>query len=347
MGGVYCERRPSCCQPQSNMPADLVAQEDDCVELYSHQTVSVQNGRFEYEDSELSCVGRGSYGIVFRGVEIDTGRSVAVKKVARHSVKPDELKAMKALQSRYLVGLIDICNRDVETTYLVMELCDTDLDRHLKNVSTNGSLNDANFKILLEHIARGYQALYEQKVVHRDIKPQNILLQYAHESKRIVAAKITDFGISRVLEEDGNECSDPQLSNVAGTLYYMAPEVGANLLRTCHYDHQVDMWSIGCVLFQCLTGEIPFDECSLCRLFLYAAGGNYDAYDPPEFPSEKRVSNEIESLVWSLLDLDSSKRATPASFYKTGLSITGADTLSEGYTSLDDDCSSNTSRDSA
>uniref|UniRef100_A0A1I7YZ60 Protein kinase domain-containing protein n=1 Tax=Steinernema glaseri TaxID=37863 RepID=A0A1I7YZ60_9BILA len=345
MGGVYCERRPSCCQPQSNMPADLAAHENDCAQLYSNKTVSVRNGRFAYEDSELSCVGHGSYGIVFRGVEVDTGHAVAVKKVARSSVKPDELKAMKALQSRYLVGLIDICNRDVETTYLVMELCDTDLDRHLKNVSVNGSLNDANFKTLLEHIARGYQALYEQKIVHRDIKPQNILLQYANGSGRISAAKITDFGISRVLE-DGNDI-DRQLSNVAGTLYYMAPEVGANLLKTCHYDHQVDMWSIGCVLYQCLTGEIPFDERSLCRLFLYAAGGNYDAYDPPVFPSDKCVSKEIEALVWSLLDVDSTKRATPAQFYKLGLSLSGNDTLSEGYTSLDDDCSSNTSRDSA
>lgn len=111
------------------------------------------------------------------------------------------------------------------------------------------------FRIVVESIARGYLALYEKKIVHRDLKPQNILLCYERGSDdvspRIQIAKITDFGISRVLTDDGG-----QLCNVAGTLLYMAPEVGANLVTLSEYDSCADMWSVGCVFYQCISGKV-------------------------------------------------------------------------------------------
>lgn len=116
-------------------------------------------------------------------------------------------------------------------------------------------------RIVIDNIARGYDVLYDERIVHRDIKPQNILVQYKDcNSTEIRTAKIADFGISRVLEPDteNDDCAYAYLSNVAGTLAYMAPEVGANLLKTCQYDFQVDMWSIGCVLYQCISGQVSF-----------------------------------------------------------------------------------------
>ena len=73
-------------------------------------------------------------------------------------------------------------------------------------------------------------------------------------SGQISLAKITDFGVSRVLAREENE-GNHTLCNVAGTLPYMAPEVGANLLTMCEYDYSVDMWSIGCVIYQCHMGK--------------------------------------------------------------------------------------------
>lgn len=83
----------------------------------------------------------------------------------------------------------------------------------------------------------------------------------------------------------------------------------------CEYDHLADMWSIGCVIYQCHTGQMPFDECSLCRLFLHFAGGNYDAYDLPDLPDD--TSTSLRMLISSLLEIDRAKRATPQQFYNS------------------------------
>ncbi|CAI5455447.1 unnamed protein product [Caenorhabditis angaria] len=275
---------------------------------FSNRSITLDE-KYEYNDDFESMIGMGAFGAVFRGHQKDDKeQSVAVKRMLRVHVKENELKMIRDLKSEYLVGVLDICNFDELFCCLIMELCDCDLDHHMRTISERGILNPGNFRQLLDNIARGYKALYELKIVHRDIKPQNILISYLDESKQIACARITDFGISRTLEDDGTE-----LCNVAGTLFYMAPEVGANLLKTCQYDSKVDMWSIGCLLYQCVTGEVPFDECSLCRLFLYVAGENFEAYDPPELPNE--TNTEVSGIIQSLLQLDTSQRCTPTQFY--------------------------------
>uniref|UniRef100_A0A1I7SZE9 Protein kinase domain-containing protein n=1 Tax=Caenorhabditis tropicalis TaxID=1561998 RepID=A0A1I7SZE9_9PELO len=274
---------------------------------FTNKNITLED-KYEYNDSLDSMIGMGAFGAVFKGNVKDSDNLVAIKRMLKVHVKESELKMIKDLHSEYLVGVLDICNYDEYFCCLIMELCDCDLDHHMRNISEKGRLNPSNFRLLLDNIARGYKALYELKIVHRDIKPQNILITYTDASKQIACARITDFGIARTLDEEGEE-----LCNVAGTFYYMAPEVGANLLKTCQYDSKVDMWSIGCLLYQCVTGEVPFDECSLCKLFLYVAGANFDAYDPPELPVE--LSQEVSGIIQSLLQLDTTQRCTPTQFY--------------------------------
>lgn len=128
----------------------------------------------------------------------------------------------RSLNSTYLVGVLDICMLDDVTCCLIMELCDGDLEYHIKNNSNEGRLNNANlrlarnfwigyfwhfcdfspftaiwfhpFRLLIDNIARGYKGLFDLKIVHRDIKPQNILIKYLGKSKQLSSAKITDFG---------------------------------------------------------------------------------------------------------------------------------------------------------
>ncbi|KJH43656.1 kinase domain protein [Dictyocaulus viviparus] len=280
---------------------------------FTDQIVQLSGG-YTYHDSPSSLIGLGSFGIVYKGCNTNGDKKVAIKKMSKKHIKENELRVIRSLNSSYLVGVLDICMIDDVTCCLIMELCDGDLEYHMKNNSNNGRLNNGNLRLLIDNIARGYKGLFDLKIVHRDIKPQNILINYIGISKQLLSAKITDFGIARTLE---NEESD--LCNVAGTLFYMAPEVGANLLKTCQYDFKVDMWSIGCLLYQCITGEIPFNECCLCKLFLYTAGANYDAYDPPALP--ETTNEEICDIIHSLLEIDSSRRCTPVEFYDKATSF--------------------------
>lgn len=303
MGGARLENQAMGVTPEGIDANPLMPEHS-----FSNARITIDCDSYEYSDCSASCIGHGSFGHVFRGTDTTTGKLVAIKKLACVNVKPNELKVMKAVRSRFLVGLIDIFVDSTENMFIIMELCDIDLDQHLRYCTDNGSLSPTDLRLLIDNVVRGYMALFDCRIVHRDIKPQNILIKYGPFGRELEAAKITDFGISRILgEEEG------QLSNVAGTFYYMAPEVGANLLTTCEYDYEVDMWSLGCVFYQSITGEVPFDECSLCRLFLYTAGGNYDAYDKPVLPEE--TDRDLDQLVLSLLEIDSTKRTTPTALY--------------------------------
>uniref|UniRef100_A0A0N5BM02 Protein kinase domain-containing protein n=1 Tax=Strongyloides papillosus TaxID=174720 RepID=A0A0N5BM02_STREA len=277
--------------------------------VYSNQIITLKNNTYSYIQSLGNCLGQGSYGRVFKGTtnNLLKNKGVAIKEMLSVFVNENEMNIMKAVSSEFLVKLVDIyqdCN--FFKTYLIMELCDSDLLQFLK---VNNVLCTNNLRTVIDNIVRGYYVLYENKIVHRDIKPQNILIMTDNTSNNIVSAKITDFGISRVMEikEDGS--GDLELSNVAGTLHYMAPEVGVNLLHVSMYNYPVDVWSMGCVFYECLMGKIPFDEKDICRLILYAAGNNYDGYEKPSF--EDNLYHDYQDLINQMLEINYKDRITP------------------------------------
>ncbi|VDM76320.1 unnamed protein product [Strongylus vulgaris] len=253
---------------------------------FTNENVHLSNG-YTYHDSLTSLIGLGSFGVVYKGYNEDDNNKVS------ENYYHDQVHANGTRQVAQL-EFPKACPFQVAIKKMSRV--------HVKE-------NELKvIRLLIDNIARGYKDLFDLKIVHRDIKPQNILIKYVGKSKQLSSAKITDFGIARTLDTEESD-----LCNVAGTLFYMAPEVGANLLKTCQYDSKVDMWSIGCLLYQCVTGEIPFDECCLCKLFLYTAGANYDAYDPPALP--ETTNEEIGEIIHSLLEIDSSRRCTPVQFY--------------------------------
>lgn len=188
-------------------------------------------GTYIFRRSPENYLGEGGFGYVYKGYNsLHPHQQVAIKTIASNQLKSRELKVLSAVKSDYLVKLLRIYSCG-EITYVVMELCDRDLGEHL---STYSKLNAKNLQLLADNLARGYQIFQTHKIVHRDIKPQNILLKYDGNPQEIRVAKFSDFGTSRQLD-----CDQTELSNVAGTLQYMAPEVGANLVATKLYDHSV------------------------------------------------------------------------------------------------------------
>lgn len=94
-----------------------------------------------FSDCITSCIGNGSFGFVYRGIESGTDKPVAIKKMPKLRMRPDEIKIMKAVKSNYLVGFIDTCiKNDEDIMYIIIELCDNDLDYHLKYHTVDGTL---------------------------------------------------------------------------------------------------------------------------------------------------------------------------------------------------------------
>lgn len=263
-------------------------------------------GDYRYDMNDI--LGEGGYCSVYRGIQISTGIQVALKHIPTEKVKQTELESIIKVQcSSYVVRILEIITTS-DITYMIMELCDIDLDQYIKSY---GKLNDANLDTVGKCLAQGYLILHENEIVHRDIKPHNILLKlksdYCTTDQPIIeVAKYADFGLSR------SSCKN-DMQNLAGTLFYMAPEVGANIVDARKYNGCADMWSLGVVLYECICGTLPLTEQQLCKLFLRAMEGNYFGYVPPSLPDNS--SDKFKFVISKLLALDPMSRLNPTEFH--------------------------------
>jgi serine/threonine-protein kinase ULK/ATG1 len=119
-------------------------------------------------------------------------------------------------------------------------------------LTVKGTLSEDTIRLFLIQLAGAMRALAKKGIVHRDLKPQNILLSHtcgkSLPSPANITLKIADFGFARFLQ-DGN-----MAATLCGSPMYMAPEV----IMSLQYDAKADLWSLGTIVFQCLTGKAPF-----------------------------------------------------------------------------------------
>jgi hypothetical protein len=194
-------------------------------------------------------IGRGGMGIVYRGRDLQLDRPVAVKLVAsEHSSDAGvrsrferEARLMAAIDHPNVIPVYGAGEQDGHL-YLVMRYVDgTDLRRLL---AEQGRLDPVRAALIVEQVGRALDAAHERGLVHRDIKPANVLLSDDH-------AYLTDFGITRLIDERTRATDSGE---VVGTLDFISPEQ----LRGEETDARSDVYSLGCVLYACLTGEPPF-----------------------------------------------------------------------------------------
>ncbi|KAF8780423.1 hypothetical protein HU200_001542 [Digitaria exilis] len=196
-----------------------------------------------------TLVGKGSFAKVFRAAHRGTGARVAVKAIDRRRVEKrvhdgilKEREILRSIDHPNVLRLLDTIDT-ADVMYLVLEYCDGgDLDEFLLK---HGRLPVATAKDLMRQLAEGLKALRERNIVHRDLKPQNLLLSINGDA---IILKIGDFGFANGFRHEN------LAATICGSPYYMAPEIWQGK----DYDAKSDLWSVGVILFQLVTGKLPF-----------------------------------------------------------------------------------------
>jgi eukaryotic-like serine/threonine-protein kinase len=212
-------------------------------------------------------LGSGGYGSVFEGENRDLGKRVAIKLIAqRHSRSAEaiarfrrEARANAKIESANIVQVFDVGEDANAGLYMVMELLrGEDLRRKIDRA---GRLS-VEFAVDVAHqILAGLAKAHAVGVVHRDLKPANVFLHQpsgeADEDDPRVIAKLVDFGVAKLLDESAFADANPALTTAGktvGTPQYMSPEQVQGL----PFDHRGDLWSVGALLYEMLTGVPAF-----------------------------------------------------------------------------------------
>lgn len=202
-------------------------------------------------------IGRGGVGTVFAGVHTWTGRDVAVKMLhvqyAEERAVVDrfltEARAAAVLRHPNVVDVLDMGKDDDGAVYMVLEHLEGEsLARRLER---RKRLEPEEAAAIVLPVMDALADAHEQSIIHRDIKPENIFL--AIDGKRRSVPKLLDFGIAKVLAVGSARAT--RTGMVIGTPAYMSPEQADGMSEV---GPGADIWSIGVLLYECLTGTLPF-----------------------------------------------------------------------------------------
>ena len=207
-------------------------------------------------------IGRGGMGSVWRATRLDLGASVAIKVMHGHAADNPigverfarEAKAAAGLRSPHVVRIIDFGIDDAtHTPFMAMEMLEGEsLAQRLESVRR---LTPRHLSRVITEVARALSEAHAAGIVHRDLKPANIFLVENHDDELV---KLLDFGVAKAL---GGVAT--ATGHVLGTPYYMSPEQ-VNSLKDI--DHRADLWSLGVIASECLTGRKPFSGETLSEL---------------------------------------------------------------------------------
>lgn len=199
-------------------------------------------------------LGAGACGTVFLVHNYRTCGSFALKHIKKNQLmdcKSDktlnEAKIMKSLTHPCIVRMFDIYDTK-DSVYFTLELMKG--GELLSRIQQNSYLNEKTSKLFFYQMCHAIKYLHDRKITHRDLKPDNILLATTEE---FTLLKISDFGLSKLVRNNS------VLRTLCGTPLYVAPEVLVTDGKG-EYTEKVDIWSLGVVLFTCLSGTLPFAD---------------------------------------------------------------------------------------
>ncbi|MFF5208579.1 protein kinase [Streptosporangium sp. NPDC000396] len=244
----------------------------------------------------LGRIAAGGMGEVWRAKDELLGREVAVKLLRRHVAADPAFRARFRTEARITAGLSDPAIAQVfdygeadDVAYLVMELVSGESLATI--LARDGRLSVENTLDVIHQTAKGLHAAHSSGIIHRDIKPGNLLVTVTG------MIKITDFGIARALEA----ASVTQTGTVLGTVQYVSPEQASGVPLT----FATDIYSLGVVAYECLAGRAPFVSETPVAVALMHIGET-----PPPLPAS--VPPAVRELVMACLSKDPGHRPAGA-----------------------------------
>jgi predicted Ser/Thr protein kinase len=254
-----------------------------------------------------ALIGQGGMGTLYRAEHVREGREVALKVLSEGLSGSADFRRRFTREARYaqeldhpnVVPVLEI-GEDAGHMFLIMpEIRGTDLKMLL---ALEGPLEPGRLLGILEAVADALDALHERGIIHRDVKPGNVLVASGEGPEAAGTACLTDFGLSKDPGRDSRALT--AAGEFVGTFQYVAPEQ----VLGREYDHRVDVYALGCVMYECLTGAPPFDFDDEVRLL--------DAHieDPPPKVTDRRsdLPAEIDEVVARAMAKDPGDRYASA-----------------------------------
>lgn len=241
-------------------------------------------------------IGSGGCGQVYLAFDCETTESYAMKMIYRKLYAENSLTKMtneatilRKLKHPCIIQLHDIFQAP-DTIVIVLEYMEGgDL---MQRILESGYLSEDLMKFYFYQICHGIMYMHENDVTHRDLKPDNILLA---TSDKYTIIKISDFGLSKLVRNDSD------LRTLVGTRMFVAPEI---LQGAKKYTNKVDIWSLGVILFTCLSGSWPFSDNYGSSMVDQIIAGRF------KFRGSRwtDVSQEAKMLICELLTVEANKR---------------------------------------
>jgi len=264
-------------------------------------TLAPQSRRAAY--FKMRMVGKGTYGSVHLVKCRDDGKLYVMKTVKNMTVEAGEkhqiealreVKVLEQLKHPNVVGFVEaFLSGDKKTLYIVMQYCESgDLEKRIKSARRKAQYFSENQIIdWALQICLALKYLHDRKILHRDLKPQNVFLT---ENNKVV--KLGDFGIVKVLEKTA-----AMAVTKVGTPYYFSPE----LCRNRPYSYKSDVWAVGVMTYQLMSLCVPFDARSMPELIRKILNTR-----PPNPNVNNRYSQDLCRMVASMLAKSPDRRPT-------------------------------------